>query len=420
MAREKRNPLPKIEYLTRVDDERRAQLDAFAEKVGVKIKDHDLINRALSHKSFTNELGYSHNEQYEKLEFFGDGVLGLIVNEYLFKVFPESEEGELAKIKSAVVSEVTLAEIAREMNLGEMILIGRGEKRSGGSDRPSLLADILEAFIGAVYMDTGLPAARRFVMRYIESSIRNMSEDKSVGDYKSYLQETIQRERGVRPVYSVMRSSGPDHSRIFRVAVSIDGRRWGVGSGKSKKEAEQDAAENALTEWEKAGDEEKRRGGKRRSRRRGGSEQRDARARAPMPPPTEEGARSPENGVDDGISFDAGSPAPEPRDGAEPGANEDRGGRGRSRRRRGGRSRRGDVRGGEERGGGRGRDDRGRGRGAQGRRERGSSRDKGPRRPSREEELLPPKEVVDPIAWAAGESYVPRSRTPRSTSNEPL
>ncbi|MEK8022257.1 MAG: ribonuclease III [Candidatus Hydrogenedentota bacterium] len=402
MAREKRNPLPQIEYLTRVDDERRAQLDTFAEKVGVKIKDYDLINRALSHKSFTNEKGYSHNEQYEKLEFFGDGVLGLIVNEYLFKVFPESEEGELAKIKSAVVSEVMLAEVAREIGLGEMILIGRGEKRSGGSERPSLLADILEAFIGAVYMDQGLPASRRFVIRYLESSIRNMSTDKSVGDYKSYLQETIQRERGVRPVYSVMRSSGPDHSRIFRVAVSIDGRKWGTGSGKSKKEAEQDAAENALNEWEKAGDDEKNQGSRRGSRRRphadrGGAASRDRHAA------NEAGEIAPGEESVDGVEPAEGDASTQ--SGAADQAREGRGRRGRRGRRggRGGRER-------QEKSEHKAKPPRSAAKQQQPR-ERAATRHKGFRRGRPEEEMLPPKEVVDPIAWAAGESYVPRSRS---------
>lgn len=257
MARRKRNPLPKVTYLGRVDEARRATLDAFLEKHQVKIADYELLNRALSHKSYTNELGFSHNEQYEKLEFFGDGVLGLIVNEYLFKAFPDSEEGELAKIKSAVVSEATLAEIARDINLASVILIGRGETRSGGAERPSLLADILEAFIGALYIDQGLPAARRFVLRHIESAIRTMSTEKSVGDCKSYFQEVIQKERGVRPMYKVIKSTGPDHSRDFRISVSVEGKVWGTGTGKSKKEAEQDAAENALKAWEAATVEEK-------------------------------------------------------------------------------------------------------------------------------------------------------------------
>lgn len=370
MARRKRNPLPLIAYLERVDEERREELDRFGERIGVEFKDHNLINRALSHKSYTNELGYGHNEQYEKLEFFGDGVLGLIVNEYLFKVFPDSEEGELAKIKSAVVSEASLAEAAAGMDLGEMILIGRGEARSRGAERPSLLADVLEAVTGAIFIDQGLPAARRFVLGYIESSIRQMSTEKSVGDAKSYLQEMVQKEFGVRPVYDSRRSSGPDHSRLFRMEVLVKGRKWGEGSGKSKKEAEQAAAENALEAWEKDPD-------KLRGRGRGGrdSGRRDR----------------------DRLETSSG------------------GGRGAARRERNERDER---------------DDRGRGRGGErperertpceerGRRgggsERSSSRGGASRRSARGREserdvFVPPAEIDDPIAWAAGESYRPRA-----------
>ncbi|MBL4889321.1 MAG: ribonuclease III [Candidatus Lindowbacteria bacterium] len=248
----RRTALPKVDYLDRVDADRRKEIDAFLDKVNVKIKDYNLINRALSHKSFTNEKGYSHNEQSEKLEFFGDGVLGMITNEYLFKVFSDCEEGVLAKIKSAAVSEVSLANIAREIKLSEVILLGRSEVKSGGADRPSLLCDILEAFIGAIYIDQGLPTARKFILRYFESSIRSYSNEESTGDYKSFLQEMVQKEYGERPVYTILKSSGPDHSRTFRVSVNFGGEKWGNGSGKSKKEAEQEAAEDGYKTWKKA------------------------------------------------------------------------------------------------------------------------------------------------------------------------
>ncbi len=248
-----RKSLPDFDYRDRVGEGRKAELDEFAAKIGVKkIKDYNLYNRALSHKSFTNEQGWSHNEQYEKLEFFGDSVLGLVVNEYLFKSFPDYEEGDLSKIKSAAVSEPTLAEAAKKLGLGALILIGRGETRGGGTERPSLLADVLEAVIGAVYLDQGLPTARKFVLEYLKDSVHSLSDEESTGDYKSYFQEVVQKERGLRPQYSVMKSSGPDHSRKFKISVSIGGKRWGIGEGKSKKEAEQDAAENAFKAWEEA------------------------------------------------------------------------------------------------------------------------------------------------------------------------
>jgi len=249
VKRHKRDPLPKVDYLDRVDAKRKKELEEYCKKIDISIKDLNLLNRALSHKSYTNELGYSHNEQYEKLEFFGDGVLGLIINEYLFKVFPDDEEGELAKIKSAVVSEVALAEMAKDIELSNMILIGRGEERSGGADRPSLQADVVEALIGAIYIDRGLPATRKFVLQHLESRIRVMSKEESVGDYKSHFQEIIQKETGSRPDYVMMKSSGPEHSKLFRIAVEVQGNRYGIGIGKSKKEAEQKAAEEAISAW---------------------------------------------------------------------------------------------------------------------------------------------------------------------------
>ncbi|RMH54746.1 MAG: ribonuclease III [Candidatus Hydrogenedentota bacterium] len=251
MSRKRRNRLPKLDYLDRVDEPRRRELKSFLDRLGLQMNDYNLLNRALSHKSYTNERGYSHNEQSEKLEFFGDGVLGLVINEYLFKVFPDFEEGELAKIKSAVVSESSLAEVAEEIGLGKMILLGRSERRSGGDKRPSLLADILEAFIGALYIDQGLPTVRKFILRYLESKVRAVSTQESAGDYKSYLQELVQREHGERPVYTVVKTAGPDHSRTFRVTVSFAGKERASGSGGSKKEAEQAAAERAVMTWKK-------------------------------------------------------------------------------------------------------------------------------------------------------------------------
>lgn len=245
--------LPDFDYRDRVGDGRKAELDAFAEKVGIKaIKDYNLFNRAFSHKSFTNEQGWSHNEQYEKLEFFGDSVLGLVINEYLFKSFPDYEEGDLSKIKSACVSEPSLAEAAKSIDLGALILIGRGETRGAGTERPSLLADVFEAVIGAVYLDQGLPTARKFVLSFLKDSVHALSDEDATGDHKSYFQEIVQKDRGLRPHYTVMKSSGPDHSRKFKIAVTIGGKRWGIGEGKSKKEAEQDAAEKGLKAWQEA------------------------------------------------------------------------------------------------------------------------------------------------------------------------
>lgn len=385
----KRSALPKVDYKERVGEGRQAEIAAFAEREGLSIKDYELFNRALSHKSFTNEQNMSHNEQYEKLEFFGDGVLGLIINEYLFKSFPDYEEGDLSKIKSAVVSEVSLAEVARKIELSSLILIGRGESHGGGTERPSLLADVLEAVIGSIYLDQGLPTARKFVLRYLESSVLALSAQESTGDYKSYFQEVIQKECGVRPSYSVMKSSGPDHSRLFKIAVSIAGKRWGIGTGKSKKEAEQVAAEDACKAWDEAKKNPKpvsvassRRGGRGRGRGRG-------RGDASTPQDVVDQAASGQTVGDQTVGGGAtsgrvahnkpsrrggrrGAGKPRPENVPQAPNHKESG--------RGGRNRRGFS---------------------------GRSR-------NQDEDIRPPAAIEDPLAWATGETYVRRPRPGRT------
>lgn len=234
--------LPEVAYLDRLTPAREEQLRAFSEQEGLGVKDFNLLNRALSHKSYTNELGLSHNEQNEKLEFFGDGVLGLVVNEHLFRRFPDAEEGDLAKIKSQVVSEATLDRIARKIRLERLILLGRGEEASGGRTRAALLADCLEAVIGATYLDAGLDAARAFVLRYIDEEVGRAATLEGRSDYKSLLQEHAQRSFRARPSYRLLRSSGPEHAKQFRVEAEAAGQR-AQGEGRTKKEAEQAAAE---------------------------------------------------------------------------------------------------------------------------------------------------------------------------------
>lgn len=365
-TRRGRNALPTtIEYLDRVDEARKAELDVFLERVGVKFKDYNLLNRALSHKSYTNEHNYNHNEQSEKLEFFGDGVLGLIMNEYLFKVFPDSEEGDLAKIKSVVVSETNLAEIALEIDLSPMILVGRSEMRNGQNMRPSLLADILEAFIGALYIDQGIAAVRRFILQNFESSIRSYSSEESVGDFKSFLQEQVQKKYGERPIYRVQRASGPDHSRTFRITVSFRGRVWATGAGKSKKEAEQDAAEKAYKSWQESKDQQPRRRG---GRDRDGGRRRDS--------GRDEATLSGES-IEDGENEAGGENAPEheARDEQPRERHRDR--------------------------------DRGRSRGGRGRARQGDGRRRFSGRED-DDSIRPAAPIDDPVAWAAAEDFVRR------------
>lgn len=234
--------LPEVAYLDRLTPARTEQLQAFSDEHALKVGDLNLLNRAFSHKSYTNEIGLPHNEQNEKLEFFGDGVLGLVVNEHLFRRFPDAEEGDLAKIKSAVVSEATLSEVARRLRLDRYILLGRGEEASGGRHRAGLLADCLEAVIGATYLSAGLDAARAFVLHFIEEEVGRATTDEGASDFKSLLQEHAQRVWRVRPSYRLLRTVGPEHSKEFRIEVHAGSRR-ATGTGRSKKEAEQAAAE---------------------------------------------------------------------------------------------------------------------------------------------------------------------------------
>ena len=199
------------------------------------------MNLAFSHRSFANEQGGAVDNN-EKLEFFGDSVIGLVVSEYLLGVLRDRTEGEMAKVKSFVVSEDSLEGIARALRLDNFILIGRGEEYSGGRSKKTLLADALEAIIGAYYLDSGFKAVHDFVRRLLAPEIHKVLEDRHRKDYKTLLQEYAQKRFRTYPRYRVVQRKGPDHNRIFSIEVSVDNRSFGPGEGKNKKEAEQAAA----------------------------------------------------------------------------------------------------------------------------------------------------------------------------------
>ena len=224
-----------------VDGARRDELLVFQRHSGIKFKDLDLLNLAFCHRSFANEHGGGVGNN-ERLEFFGDSVLGVIVAEYLYESLPDRAEGDLAKIKSFVVSEATLSEIARELRVDNFILIGRGEEFSGGRSKKALLADALEAVIGAYFMDSGLRETRRFVLRFLVPEISKVLEDRHEKDYKTLLQEYAQKKFKSYPKYLVSKRTGPDHDRVFWMEVEVAGRSYGPGKGPNKKQAEQVAA----------------------------------------------------------------------------------------------------------------------------------------------------------------------------------
>ena len=215
-------------------------------RLGVTFPSTALLDVALTHPSF---LGESHREDAEsnqRLEFLGDSLLGLAVSEYLYQRYPELPEGELTKIKATVVSAPVLYEAAKSLSLGDHILMGRGEEASGGRNRPSVLADALEAVIGAILVEVGTEAARQFVLRQLADAIETQGNAAGRQDHKSRLQEITQGRSLGTPAYTVMRERGPDHQKTFEVEVRVGNEGLGRGMGGSKKEAEQQAAESAV------------------------------------------------------------------------------------------------------------------------------------------------------------------------------
>jgi ribonuclease-3 len=221
--------------------ERKKELQLFERHAGVRFRELEFLNQAFTHRSFANELGES-AENNERLEFLGDSVLGLAVSEYLYTSLPDQPEGELARIKSFVVSEASLSEIARKLRVDNYILIGRGEEYSGGRSKKAILADCLEAIIGAYYLDSGFQPSRLFVHRLLIPEINKVLENRHAKDYKTLLQEYVQKRMKTYPRYKVVQKTGPDHDRTFWIEVHVGDRSFGAGKGKNKKEAEQEAA----------------------------------------------------------------------------------------------------------------------------------------------------------------------------------
>ncbi len=224
--------------------ERLAALARFQEILEVRFRDVELLNLALMHGSFANEGRSRRGDSYERLEFLGDAVLSLSVSDQLYRRFPTRTEGDLARLRASLVNEGALAAIARDLGVGPYILVGRGEEKAGGRERPSLLADVLEAVAGAVYVDAGYGVAHAVVTRWFAPLIDEL-EEPAAGDFKSQLQEFLQQRRRM-PRYRIAAEEGPDHAKAFVAVVEVDGKALGRGRGRSKKEAEQEAAREAL------------------------------------------------------------------------------------------------------------------------------------------------------------------------------
>jgi len=211
------------------------------EVLGHQFSDQGLLRRALTHRSHASE--HALDESYERLEFLGDAVLQLAVTGYLFQRFPELNEGELAKVRAAVVDEPTLAQFAREMGLGPLVLLGRGEVLTGGFDKDSILSDIMESVIGAIFLEAGFPATSDMILEHWAPLVDHRASAPGEADYKTRLQELL-AQSGLRPRY-VIADEGPEHEKLFTAEVFAGDRSLGCGTGSSKKRAEQAAAEAA-------------------------------------------------------------------------------------------------------------------------------------------------------------------------------
>ena len=219
-----------------------ADIRELQEKLGYKFADESLLIRALSHSSYVNE-NHSAGDSNERLEFLGDSVLGLVTAENFYTNYKKLPEGELTKLRAATVCEKSLAGFAQQLELGKYLLLGKGENLTGGRNRPSIQADAFEAIIAAIYLDGGMEEARKFVLKYIDEAIR---QHQSFKDYKTMLQEVVQRNPGEIVEYVLVGESGPDHDKRFAVEVHLNSNVIGKGIGKSKKRAEQEAAREAL------------------------------------------------------------------------------------------------------------------------------------------------------------------------------
>lgn len=224
--------------------ERDAELTALETQLDVRFRDRRLLNLALQHGSFGHEGRGGPRESYERLELLGDAVLNLVVCDHLYQRYLEAAEGELAKLRARIVSEPYLARIAQRLDLGRYILLGKGEEKSGGRARPSLLADVVEAVLGAVYVDSGFGVAHAVTTRLLQDAFDELEQPTE--DYKSALQELLQERERRLPRYRISSVEGPDHAKLFVASVEAGGRVLGEGRGNSKKQAEQAAAQAAL------------------------------------------------------------------------------------------------------------------------------------------------------------------------------
>ncbi len=217
----------------------------FEKIINYNFKNKNLLKEALTHSSYANEHKSSNMKCNERLEFLGDAVLSIVVADYIFNNCPQLPEGELTKLRAALVCEKALFKFGKSINLGEYLLLSKGEKNGGGAERPSIVSDAFEAVIAAIYLDSGMEAAKKHILRFIIPEINNRST-KPFKDYKTTLQEIVQKNPGEKLQYQLVSETGPDHDKHFVFDVLLNSNVIGTGGGRSKKEAEQNAAREAL------------------------------------------------------------------------------------------------------------------------------------------------------------------------------
>ncbi|UQW98354.1 ribonuclease III [Rummeliibacillus sp. G93] len=228
-----------------ISEQSRLKFAQLQKQLDVHFENANLLYNAFTHSSFVNEHRRKLFEDNERLEFLGDAVLEITVSKFLFLKFPKMSEGELTKLRAAIVCESSLVMFANELNFGEFVLLGKGEEITGGRERPALLADCFEAFVGALYLDQGLETVVTFLDKVVFPKVE-LGAFSHVMDFKSQLQELIQQNNSGTVQYEIIKENGPAHNRTFESKVLLNDKELGVGHGKSKKEAEQKAAEHAI------------------------------------------------------------------------------------------------------------------------------------------------------------------------------
>lgn len=218
--------------------------------VGHEILNSEIYTEALTHRSYINEIKNESVPHNERLEFLGDAILEIVITEYLYDKYPDFKEGQLTSLRSALVKTESLAFEAQKLQLGELIIMSKGEESTGGRNRPYILANTMESIIGALYKDQGYEAAKSFIIANIAYKTDEILENRSDVDSKSKLQELSQEQLKTTPVYVLVSSEGPDHAKTFEMSVNIEAHSFGTGKGKSKQEAEQNAAMKALESWD--------------------------------------------------------------------------------------------------------------------------------------------------------------------------